>query len=140
VGTSYSGNFVAGAPCTIVYAYSTAFGDQTKFLCAAILNHALVEQPGNDEAKQFSQANSSLIEEEAQKISADPDLARAFSILYSFLLIRIGPKNPAKSTILTMQASNLDLFIRSAREICPTDNALKFLMFLDQYAESLFKK
>src|SRR5258708_31697592 len=72
--------------------YKQKHGDRTKFICAAIMNLALLEPAGNDEAQLFLEDNHSVIEDEARKLCDDPKLSLAFAILYCFTLIRIGPK------------------------------------------------
>jgi hypothetical protein len=41
-------------------AYSSRYGDETKFICGAILNEALAEEPSNDAAKQLLDARCSV--------------------------------------------------------------------------------
>ena len=117
--------------------YRPHFGDQSKFLCAGVFNWALSEPPGNEEAKSFSEANKYLIEREATSLYLDPDLALALSILYTFTLIRLGPKHPELSMEIAERATELNILIPSAKEICPTDDATKFLAFIDKYATTL---
>jgi len=117
--------------------YHHQFGNQSKFLCAGIFNWVLSEPPGNEEAKSFSETNKYLIEREAMRLNLDPDLALAFSILYSFTLIRLGPKHPERSMEVVERATELNIVILSAKEIYPTDDAMQFLAFIDQYATNL---
>jgi len=64
--------------------YFEDYGKQNgEYLSAAIINKILLEEPGNDEGKQFSENNIILIEEELQKISEDKIIADALSYLYA---------------------------------------------------------
>lgn len=121
----------------LIEKYRQDHGERAKFLCAAIMNSALVEPPGNDEAKRYLEENHLLIEQESGKLSEDRQLSLAFSILYSFTLIRIGPKDPERSVLLTDRATELKLLLLSTNEICPTKDAAEFLAFLDRYATEL---
>jgi hypothetical protein len=117
--------------------YRSRFGDQCKFLCAGIMNWALLELPGNEVATKYLDTNRQLIEQEAMCLHRDRDLALAFSILYSLSLIRLGPRDPDLSMNIVDRATELNIVILSAKDICPTDNALEFLSFVDQYANRL---
>jgi hypothetical protein len=77
--------------------YRPSFGDQSKFLCAGMLNCILLEPPGNEDASSFLEMNKDLIEREATTLSLDPKLSLAISLLYTLALIRLGPKNPERS-------------------------------------------
>jgi hypothetical protein len=117
--------------------YRPQFGDQTKFLCAGIFNWALVEPPGNDEAKRFLEANGSLIQREAMNLAADPNLALAFSVLYTFTLILLGPNDPERTMSLADRATELRIAIRSTEDLYPGADAIQFLAFLNEYASKL---
>ena len=119
--------------------YKHEYGERTKFLCAAIMNSALLEPPGNDEAQEFVDRNGSLIDKETGKLCEDQKLSLAFSILYSFTLLRIGPKDPRRSMALTERSTALSLHLLLTDEIYPTKDAFKFLSFLDNYATELLK-
>ena len=117
--------------------YHPLYGDQSKFLVAGIVNWALAESPDHKEAKEYQEANARLVEEEAGKMHQDVKLAGALSVLYTFTLIWLGPTNPEKSMMLVDRATEMNILIPSARELCPTDNAIQFLSFIDEYAEHL---
>jgi len=119
--------------------YHPTIGEESKFLAAAIVNWALAEVPGNEEAKMFSEANSSRIQEEAERIHLDIKVAGALSILYTFTLIRLGPTDPDMSLSLVERAAALHIWILSSHDVCPTHNALEFLAFVDEYANSLLR-
>jgi hypothetical protein len=117
--------------------YRPRFGNQSKFFCAAIFNHALSEPPGNDEAKAFLKSNERLIEQEAGNLCLDQHMAAALSILYTFTLIRIGPTDPERSMTIVERATKLNIAIRSTEELYPTTDAIQFLAFLDEFASRL---
>ena len=117
--------------------YHAEYGAQTKFLCAAILNWAFLNPVGNDNAQEFLGRNEILIKQEAEKLHFDSRLATALSVLYTFTLIRLGPKQPERTMDLVVRATELNIVISSAKELCPTDDAIQFLYFVDEYASRL---
>jgi hypothetical protein len=117
--------------------YLPSFGDQSQLFCAGIVNWILVEPPDGEDESLFFEANGALIQREANALHLDSRLALAISTLYTLRLIRLGPKNPQKSLELVDRASDLNICIRSAKELCPTDNAIEFLSSIDQYASAL---
>jgi|HubBroStandDraft_6_1064221.scaffolds.fasta_scaffold437653_1 hypothetical protein len=119
--------------------YRPQFGSRSKFLSAGVVNWALLETPSNEEGQAFWEANKGLIEGEAKNLHLDPVPALALSILYSFTLIRLGPKQPGVSMGIVERATELNIAILSAKEIHPTDDAMQFLAFIDNYASSLLE-
>jgi hypothetical protein len=120
--------------------YGPHFGDQNKYLSIGILNFALETPPGNEEAERYYEANRCLIEQQAHAIHLDFELAYAFSILFSFILVRLGQTDPDRTTELVERASALHIMLRTTKEICPTDDAIMFLQFVRKYASDLIEK
>jgi hypothetical protein len=120
--------------------YGPHFGDQSKYLSIGILNFALETPPGNEEAERYCEANRCLIEQQAHAIHLDFELAYAFSILFSFVLVRLGPTDPGRTAELVERASALHIILRTTKEICPTDDAITFLQFVRKYASDLIEK
>ena len=120
--------------------YGPHFGDQSKYLSVGILNFALETPPGNEEAERYCEANRCLIEQQAHAIYLDFELADAFSILFSFVLVRLGPTDPERTAELVERASALHIMLRTTKEICPTDDAITFLQFVRKYASDLIEK
>jgi hypothetical protein len=110
--------------------YGPHFGDQSKYLSMGILNFVLATPPGNEEAERYCEANRCLIEQQANAIHLDFELAYAFSILFSFVLVRLGPTDPERTAELMERASALHIILRTTNEICPTDDAITFLQFV----------
>ncbi len=123
--------------------YRPSFGDQSKFLCAGIFNSVFLEPPGNEDARGFLETNKSLIEHEAMTLSLDPKLSLAISLLYTLTLIRLRPENPERAFNLAEKATELNIVILSANEVCQprgisvVDDAMEFLSVIDQYASEL---
>jgi hypothetical protein len=73
----------------------------------------------------------------------DPRLSRAISLLYTLTLIRLGTTNLEKSDDLANRASELNVVILSANEVCKArgisvvDDAMEFLSVIDKYASEL---
>lgn len=71
--------------------YSQTYGDETNFLCAAILNYVAVEEPSNDQAKRYKAQNHVLVEREATKLHSQmPDIEKVLSYLYAAECICLG--------------------------------------------------
>jgi hypothetical protein len=119
--------------------YRPHFGTQSKFLCAGIFNWAFREEPVKEDARDFLEKNKDLIVQEAMSLHLDRELNLAFSILYAFTLIRLGPKHPERSLDLVERGTELNIVILSEKEICPTDDAIQFLAFIDKYADRLLR-
>jgi len=113
--------------------YHPIFGNQSKFLVAGLVNWALCDSPRSEEAKKFLETNN-LIEEEASKLHLDARVSAALSVLYTFTLIWLGTTDPEKSAQLVDRATDLNILFLSAKELCPTDDAIHFLAVLDEYA------
>jgi hypothetical protein len=119
--------------------YKPHFEEQTKYLCASIINYALAEKASNGEAQRYMDDNGCLITQQAVTLHNDIELAMAFSVLYSFTLVQLGPKNPERTFELAERAGRLHILLRTTDEIYPTNDAMAFLHFVRKYAEELIK-
>ena len=119
--------------------YRPSWGDQSKFICAGMLNWILLELASNEDGKAFFEANKNVIEQEAMTLHMDSKLATALSILYTFTLIRLGPKAPERSMRLADRASELNIHIRAQEEVCATADVMVFLSAIGEYASELLK-
>jgi len=117
--------------------YGSYFGSETEHLCEGLISFALAEPATDQEAAAYFETESCLIEQQVASFYQDPDLALAFSILYSFTLVQLGPKSPERSEQLANRAFDLHLILRTTKEICPTDDPFEFLQFVNNYAEGL---
>lgn len=122
----------------LIAKYQPHFGDQSSFLGAAILNFAFLMPPsGIEEVERYRAENACLIEQQARLINLDFRLANAFSLLYSFMLIRLGPTDSERSSALTEMASELLIILRAPEEICNTNDPWEFLDFVRKCALDL---
>lgn len=117
--------------------YGPYFGEETESLCEGLISFALAEPATTEARASYLEAEKCLIEQQAVAFYQDPDLALAFSILYSFTLVQLGPKFPERSAQLANRAFDLHLILRTTKEICPTDDPFEFLQFVNNYAEGL---
>jgi hypothetical protein len=117
--------------------YLPLLGSQANLLAAGLVNWTLCDSPETSEAKMFAHTNADMIEQEATKLHQDPKLRHAFSVLYAFTLIWLGPTNPDKSARLVDRASELNILILSAKEICAAADPFQFLTFIDKYANEV---
>ena len=120
--------------------YRPIMGNRSKFLSAGLVNWALCDVPENEEAKQFVETNQILIEQEAGNLYRNQTISCALSTLYTFTLIWLGPTNPEKSLKIVERASQLNIMIFSAKDLCPTQDAAEFLTFLDRFADGILQK
>lgn len=128
-----------GIFATLSKTYIFDYGKQkADFLSVAILNHALLEEPGNVEAKHFLQDNATLIEEESHKVYENEIVAEAFSYLYSaqILLLAIYTRNPftKRAQELSEQATHLSIYIPNTYDICGSNNAHECALGIMEYA------
>ena len=117
--------------------YAHEFGDRSNFFAVAILNRAFLMETDARDALHFREQHVELIEREAHAIYADDDLAHAFSLLYSFMLIRIGPTDSERSHALAQTAMDLNIELRTPEEFCGPCNASEFLDYVQRYATNL---
>jgi len=117
--------------------YHPILRNQSKFLVARLGLFAIRRR--SEEAKRFLETNNNLIEEEAAKLHLDARVSGALSVLYTFTLIWLGTTDPEKSAKLVDRATDLNILFLSAKELCPTDDAIHFLAVLDEYANGLLE-
>ena len=135
-----------GIFCLLNAKYRPAWGrNDSRFLCAAILNSILLEPPGNEDARVFLERNKELVEREALTISTDSKLSLAVALIYTLTLGRLGPKDWERSSNLADRASQLNIVILSTDDVCQPhgksvkEDAMEFLSVIDQYASELFR-
>jgi hypothetical protein len=118
--------------------YSSHFGEEEAArIAVAILNLAFVMETDDESALRFARENQVFIEQQAQAVHLDPKISDAFSLLYSFMLVRLGPTNPERSRALSERATDLFIVLRTTEEIYPTNDAFEFLSFVRRYALEL---
>ncbi len=118
--------------------FSPAHGDRSNWLSAAVLNFAFMMKPGDETGERYLSENLSTILQEMQGISQDVQLNDAFSLLYSFMLIRIGPTDFERSHGLTLRASELSIALRTPEEICGPVDSRRFLDYVQAYTTRLW--
>jgi hypothetical protein len=106
-------------------------------IAVAILNSAFLMGTDDDGALCFARDNLAFVEQQAKAVHLDPQMSDAFSLLYSFMLVRIGPTDPERSTALTSRATDLMIALRTTEEIYPTTSASEFLSYVRRYALEL---
>ena len=88
---------------------------QAKFLAAAVLNEALLESPGNDEATHYYATHMTSILNNAMKLHLDPVLPEALSYLYAAqtLYLAYATRNPfsERTQALGKRATKLSIHI-----------------------------
>jgi hypothetical protein len=124
--------------------YIQTFGEaQGKFLCAAILNEALLEDSGSNEAKRYLVRHQDLVKSESLKLHADTELAEGLSYLYAaqtlYLAIATGNPFSERSAELGQQATDLSIYIPNAYDICGTGDANDCILAISRYATNFVK-
>ncbi len=123
--------------------YRSSWGNQSKFLSAAILNSVVLEPPSNEDARVFCETHRNFIEEEAGKLHLDVELSTAVALIYCLTLVRLGPKDPDRTFNLATRAAELNIVIPSTADVCAPggrsveNDAIDFLVTVDQYASRL---
>lgn len=125
--------------------YFDDYGKQNgEFLSAAILNKILLEEPGNDEGKQYRENNNVLIEEELRKIPDDTIIADALSYLYAaqtlYLVYLTKEPFSKRAQELGEQATRLSVYIPDTYDICGSDNVQKCVLEIMKYASKFFNE
>lgn len=118
--------------------FAPKHGSQSNRLAAAVLNYAFMMKPGDEEAEQYLRENSPVILSEIDAIRDDDQLNAAFSLLYSFMLIRIGPTDFDRSHGLATRASDLNIVLRTPEEFCGPVNAMRFLAYVQEQSIRLW--
>jgi hypothetical protein len=121
--------------------YTPIFGEaQGKFLCAAILNEALLEDPGNNEAKKYLARNQDLVKSESLNLHTDTDLAEGLSYLYAAqtLYLAFATRNPfsERAAELGQRAADLSIYIPNTYDICGSGDANACILAISHYAIS----
>jgi hypothetical protein len=125
----------------LIERYQPEFGEQkASFLAVAILNHAFLMPTDSQEALSFSEDNKVLIDLESRSICYHRELSDAFSLLYSFMLIILGPTNFERTRELSDRASDLLIELRTPEEICNTSDPWVFLAYVRKYALELIDR
>ena len=117
--------------------YKSVLKEDSKFLCAGILNSILLEEPNNSDAQKYLENNYSFIEQQAHCIMEDGELAYAACILSSFTILILGRQNFERTIQLADRASELGIVLKSTEEIYPTDDPAVFFRAVHKYAREL---
>jgi hypothetical protein len=129
--------FVHGIGKILISKYHPALGEDSNLIAVAILNHLFLKAPGNEKTEHYRSKNALLIEREARAISSDPELSYVVSVLYTFMLIGIGPTDPERSSALVERASELMIDLETPEELCPGCDFATFLSFVRNIALAL---
>ena len=81
-----------------------------------------------------------MIDLEARSICYHHELSDAFSLLYSFMFILLGPTNFERTRALSDRASDLLIELRTPEEICGTSDPWVFLAYVRKFALDLIEK
>jgi hypothetical protein len=122
--------------------YRPEWGDAAKLLSVAIVNSAILEEPGNDDGIRFRQTNRALIEREALALHADEKSAMTLRHLYAAELMNqvlvSGSPFSERSDRLTERATDLGIEIPNLNELCGSRNVHRGIEALAAVAERLF--
>lgn len=118
--------------------FTPIHGDQSNRRAVAMLNHAFLMKPGDEAAERYLAENQNAVVQEFEAIRDDLQLYDAFSLLYSFMLIRIGPTDFERSHALSLRASELYIVLRTPEEFCGPIDAQGFLDYIQAYIDRLW--
>jgi hypothetical protein len=131
----------------LVEFYSQTYGDETNWLCAAIANYVVAEEPSNDNAKQYKINNHALIEREAAKLhSLMPDLEKVLSYLYAAEILHLSMLNFSakdkkwgadKMIELTNRATELHIEIPNQSDICGKSDTYSCAQAIASFAQNI---
>lgn len=124
--------------------YRSLIGEQQgRFLAAAIINTAIVEDPANPEATEYKAKNMALIQEEAEKLNLNDEFAEALSYLYAaesiVLTYRAKDRASERAKQIVHRASELSLHIPNTYDICGSDDFSQCVLAIAEYATAFVK-
>jgi hypothetical protein len=137
------GRLRVGLFATLDKSHRAAYADERfrTFLCAAILNHVVVEPPGNNEAVKFAETHWALIEAEARKIGDDPEISRIASYLYAAQILHaaISTRDPfsERAQVLGERATDLGIYIPNTYDICGQGDGASCTIAIAEYANEV---
>jgi hypothetical protein len=118
--------------------FTPTHGDQSNRLAVAMLNYAFLMKPGDEAAERYTSHSHNAVLRELEAMREDDQLYDGFSLLYSFMLIRIGPTDYERSHALTLRATELLIGLRTPEEICGPIDAQGFLDYIQKYIDRLW--
>jgi hypothetical protein len=126
--------------------YSQTYGDEAKYLCGAILNNVLVEEPTNEAAKRYKDEKSELIRNELANLHLHSETSKALSYLYAAQILYLnlsafsGNKHAgAKIPELTRRATEAHVMIPDTYEICGKGDAYSCAKVLADICEDVLR-
>jgi hypothetical protein len=119
--------------------YTEHFPLVASTVASAVMSFALAESTGDEVIAAYVKEHQCFVEQQALLLQHDEELATAFSILYSFTLVRLGTKFPERSSQIAEKSTELGLYLRSTREIFDTEDAAAWLAFIREYARKLME-
>ncbi len=117
----------------------TVGADSNRF-AVAVLNYAFLKETEDLNAQRYREQHHSLIVWAAQQVPNDEEMSDAFSLLYSLMLIRIGPTDFDRSHRLAERATELCIELRTPEEICGTSDPSVYLDYVRKYAQRLLNR
>jgi hypothetical protein len=118
--------------------FTPTHGDESNRRAVAMLNYAFLMKPGDEPAERYLVEHQNEVLQEFEAIRDDVQLYDAFSLLYSFMLIRIGPTDFERSHALALRASELYIVLRTPEEFCGAIDAQGFLDYIQEYIDRLW--
>src|SRR6266850_7059314 len=119
--------------------YSSRFPpSEALALADCVLTHTILIDPLGDDAKQYYQGHRQFVCDEAAQLSANADVAEAFSYLFAALTIHIAIQTRDPLSELAAQLSNrateLSIYIPSTYDICGTGDAATCIAAISSFA------
>ena len=124
----------------LIYRFTPTLKADSNRFAVAVLNYAFLKKTDDVDAIRYRDDNYPLIVWAAQQISKDEELSDAFTLLYSLMLLRIGPTDFDRSHRLAERASELCIELRTPEEICNTCDSSVFMDYVQEYAQSLWSR
>jgi hypothetical protein len=124
----------------LIERFAPEVGDESNMLAVGVINYAFLKKPGDANAERYRDENFNVIVQEAKAICLDAELSYAFSLLYSFMLMLIGPKDVGRSNGLLDKAIELNIELRTQKEFCNSSDPWKFLEYVKGYADHLWNR
>jgi hypothetical protein len=119
--------------------YAPVRGEEdARFLSAALLNDALIEESRHEHAQKYLARNRSVLALEIKTLSDDPEIAEALSYLYAAETLHLAwaTRNPFSERALALgeRATELGIYIPNTYDLCGSGDANACVLAIAEYA------
>jgi len=112
-------------------------------LANCVLTYAMLVEPTSDDAKKYYQAHRQFVCDQAAQLSANADVAEAFSYLFAALTIHIAiqTRSPVSEPAaqLCTRATELSMYVPNTYDICGTGDAGECIAAISVFSQNYMR-